>query len=62
MGWRWTPDLCQLGARYVLSSIVPRYGYSSRTMNSCMVLDPMGAQAIRQPGHLSGQSGEDVLG
>jgi hypothetical protein len=31
-------------------------------MNCCMVLDPLGAQAIHRPGHLSGWGGEDVLG
>jgi hypothetical protein len=31
-------------------------------MSSCMVLDPLGAQAICQPGHLLGRGGEDVLG
>jgi hypothetical protein len=31
-------------------------------MDSCTVLDPLGAQAIRRPGHLLGRSGEDVLG
>jgi hypothetical protein len=31
-------------------------------MNSCMVLDPLGVQAVRRPGHLSGRGGEDVLG
>jgi hypothetical protein len=49
-------------SRYALSSTVPMYDYSSRSMNSCMVLDPLGAQAIRQLGHLSGWGGEDVLG
>jgi hypothetical protein len=56
------PDLRQPSARYVLFSTVPRYGYSSRLMNSCTVLDPLGAQAIRRPGHLLGWGGEDVLG
>jgi hypothetical protein len=27
-----------------------------------MVLDPLGAQTLRRPGHLSGRGGEDVLG
>jgi hypothetical protein len=31
-------------------------------MNSCTVLDPSGAHAIRRLGLLSGQGGEDVLG
>jgi hypothetical protein len=47
---------------YVLSAIVPRYGYSSRPMNSRTVLDPLGTQAIRRPRHLLGRGGEDVLG
>jgi hypothetical protein len=49
-------------ARYVLSSTVPRYGYTSRPMDSCMVLDPLGAQALHRPGQLSGCGGKDVLG
>jgi hypothetical protein len=31
-------------------------------MNSCTVLDPLGAQAIRRPGLLSGRGGEDIPG
>jgi hypothetical protein len=31
-------------------------------MSSCMVQDPLGAQAVRRPGHLLGRGGEDVLG
>jgi hypothetical protein len=31
-------------------------------MSSCMVLDPLGSQAIHRPGHLSRFSGEDILG
>jgi hypothetical protein len=31
-------------------------------MNCCMVLDPLGTQAIHRPGHLSGWGGEDFLG
>jgi hypothetical protein len=31
-------------------------------MNSCTDLDPLGTQAVRRPGLLSGQCGEDVLG
>jgi hypothetical protein len=27
-----------------------------------MVLDPLGAQAVCQPGHFLGRGGEDVLG
>jgi hypothetical protein len=30
-------------------------------MSSCRVLDPLGAQAIRRPGHLLGRGGVDVL-
>jgi hypothetical protein len=52
----------QPGVRYVLSSTVPSYSYSSRLTDSCTVLDPLGAQAICKPGHLSGRGGEDVLG
>jgi hypothetical protein len=54
--------MCQLGARYVLSSTVPRYGYSRRPTSSCMVLDPLVAQAVCRPGHLLGRGGSDVLG
>jgi hypothetical protein len=31
-------------------------------MNSCTVLDPLGAQVVRRPGHLSGRGDEDILG
>jgi hypothetical protein len=27
-----------------------------------MVLDPLGAQVVRRPQHLSGRDGEDVIG
>jgi hypothetical protein len=45
-----------------MSSTVPRYGYSSRSMSSCTVLDPLDAQAVRRPGHLLGRGDEDVMG
>jgi hypothetical protein len=45
-----------------MSSTIPGYGYSSRPKNSCMVLDPLGAQAVCRPRHLSGRGGEDILG
>jgi hypothetical protein len=38
------------------------YGYGSRPRNSYTVLDPLGAKAIRRPGHLLGWGDEDVLG
>jgi hypothetical protein len=57
-----TRSLHQPGARYVLLSTVPTYGYSSRPTDRCTVLDPLGAQALRRLGHLSGCGGEDVLG
>jgi hypothetical protein len=41
---------------------MPRYGYIGWPMNRCMVLDPLGAQVVCRPGHLSGWGGEDVLG
>jgi hypothetical protein len=31
-------------------------------MSSCPVSDPLGAQAIRRLGHLSGHGDEDILG
>jgi hypothetical protein len=31
-------------------------------MSNCTVQDPLEAQAIRRPRHLSGHGGEDVLG
>jgi hypothetical protein len=31
-------------------------------MSSCTVLNPLGTQVIRRPGHLSGCDGEGVLG
>jgi hypothetical protein len=58
----WTSYLRQPGVGYVMSSIVHMYGYRRRPMSSCMVLDPLGAQAVHRPRHLSGHGGEDVLG
>jgi hypothetical protein len=55
-------DLHQPGDRYVLSSIVSRYGYSSWPMSAYTVLDPLVAQVKCRPGHLSGLGGKDVLG
>jgi hypothetical protein len=40
-----------------MSSIGPRYDYSRRSMSSCTVLDPLGAQVVYRR-----CSGEDVLG
>jgi hypothetical protein len=57
-----TQYLHQPGAGYVLSSIVPRGGYSRRSMSSCTILDPLGAQVIHRPRHMLGCGGEDVLG
>jgi hypothetical protein len=62
LGWCRTPNLRQLGVKYVLSSSVPRYGYSRQPTSSCTVLDPLGAQVVRQPRHLLGRGGKDVLG
>jgi hypothetical protein len=31
-------------------------------MSNCTVLDPLGAQTVCRPGHLSGHGGEDVMG
>jgi hypothetical protein len=38
------------------------YGYSRWLTSSCTVLNPLGAQVICRPGHLSGRDDEDVLG
>jgi hypothetical protein len=61
LGWGKTPYMRQLEIGYILSSIVPRCGYNSRPTSSCTVMDPLGAQLIRRPGHLSECSGKDVL-
>jgi hypothetical protein len=53
--------LHQPGAGYIMSLIVPRYGYSRRPMSSLTVQDPLGTHVVRRPGHLSGHDGEDVL-
>jgi hypothetical protein len=45
-----------------MSSTIPMYGYSRWPMSSCTILDPLGAQVVRRPRHLSGRGGEDVLG
>jgi hypothetical protein len=60
LGWWRIPDLRQTGARYVLSSTIPRYSYSSQLTDSCTILDPLGAQALRRPGQLLGRGDEDV--
>jgi hypothetical protein len=31
-------------------------------MSRCMIMDPLGAQAVHRPGHLLGHGDEDVLG
>jgi hypothetical protein len=54
LGRCWTPYLHQQGVGYVLSSTVTRYVYSRRSLSSCMVLDPLGTEAVHWPGHLLG--------
>jgi hypothetical protein len=61
-GRRWTPNLRQLGARYILLSTAPRYDYSRQLTSNFMVVDPLSPQVIRRLGNLLGHSGEDVLG
>jgi hypothetical protein len=43
-----------------MSSTVPRYGYSSRPIDSCMVLGPFSVQALCRPRKPFGCSGEDL--
>jgi hypothetical protein len=62
LGQRQTPYLCQPGVGYILSSTVPKHGYSRRPTSSCTVLDLLGAQAVCRPGHLLGRGDEDVMG
>jgi hypothetical protein len=46
----------------ILPVVVPRHGYCGRPMAGCTLMDPLGAEAIRQLGLLSGWCGTYVLG
>jgi hypothetical protein len=59
--WLGTPHLCQHGARDLFPVVVPRHGSCQLPMRGCVLMDPLGAQAIRRPGLLSGCCGEDVM-
>jgi hypothetical protein len=45
-----------------IASVVPRHGYRGRPMTGCTLMDPLGAEAVRQPGLLSRWRGAYVLG
>jgi hypothetical protein len=60
--WPGTTQLCQHGARDLLPVVVPRHGSRAWMMRGCMLLDPLGAQAVHRLGLLLGCHGEDVLG
>jgi hypothetical protein len=62
MEWPGAPQLCQHGGEDLLSIVVPRHGSRGRPMRGCALMDPLGAQAIRQPMIISGCCGEDVMG
>jgi hypothetical protein len=57
-----TPHLCHHGAGDVLSVVVLWHGSRGRPMRGYALMDPLGAQAVRRPGLLSGCHSEDVLG
>jgi hypothetical protein len=46
----------------LLPVAVPWHGYRGRSTRGCALVDPLGAQAVRRPGLLSGWCGEYVLG
>jgi hypothetical protein len=60
--WPGTPHMCQHGAGDILSFVVPQHGSHGRPMRSCMLVDPLGAQAVCRLGLLLGCHDKDVLG
>jgi hypothetical protein len=60
--WSGTPHLYQHGVVDILSVPVPRHGYRGRPTRGCALMDPLGIEAVCQPGLLSGYHGECVLG
>jgi hypothetical protein len=57
-----TPHLCQHEARDLLPVVVPRHGSCGRMTRDCTLKDPLGIEAVCQPGLLLGCPDEDVLG
>jgi hypothetical protein len=57
-----TPHLCQYRVGDLLPVVAPWYGYCGRPMRGFTLMDPLGAQAVRRPGLLSGWHGKYVLG
>jgi hypothetical protein len=60
--WPGTLHLCQHGARDLLPVAVPWHGYRGWPIRVCKLVDPLGAEAIRRLGVLSGWHGTYVLG
>jgi hypothetical protein len=60
--WRGTPHLHQHGVGNFLPVAVPRHGYCGQSVTSFMLMVPLGAEAISQPGFLSGWHATYVLG
>jgi hypothetical protein len=54
--------VCQHRARDNLSVVVPRHGSHGLPMSRSMLVEPLGAQAVRRPGLFLGCRGEDVMG
>jgi hypothetical protein len=59
---RGTPHLHQHGVGDILPVAIPRHGYRGRLMTGCTLMDPLGVEAVRRPGLLSGWHGAYVLG
>jgi hypothetical protein len=57
-----TPQVYQHGVGDLLPVVVPRYGYRGWPTIGCVLMDSLGAKAVRQPGLLLGWCGTYVLG
>jgi hypothetical protein len=60
--WRVTPQLYPHGVGDLLPVVVPRHGYRGWPMTGCVLMDPLGSEAVCRPGLLSGWRGAYVLG
>jgi hypothetical protein len=60
--WPGTPQLCQHGAGDLLPVVVPQHVSHARMMRGCMLVDPLGSQAVRRLGLHSRYRGKNVLG
>jgi hypothetical protein len=62
LGLPGTPHLYQHGGGDLLPVAVPGHGYRGWPTRGYTLIDPLGAQAVRRLGLLSGWCGEYVLG